>query len=310
MEKVEESSPLTQLKGELNELTDREKQLEPVLQLYEEVIELRREAEALKEDEDRAVRQVATGDVSSLYDGDVERVVGELEAAVENSYLQACWTKERQRYTAKNGTDLPEWWRVNLADLMPRLQDAKRLFERSNGTARDLYRSHEAKVNANTDARDKVKAEMLDGLKEEFVTVKGERERLQQIFKEQRFHLRRGTHVKQLPFTVQKQMEVLEDRVNERQNKLVHEQRTLVDEIADIRKDIEHLKRCSTDHQRLSLVQMGELKKVHSDAVSKRTAMALVLEGYELENAELSSLRRELQYVLHYTRVRERANGN
>ncbi|SCU67874.1 uncharacterized protein TEOVI_000556400 [Trypanosoma equiperdum] len=125
-EEETEEQIIIRLQKELREFEAYEKEMQPNLNIYEDIIELRREAEQLEDDRKRALLQIDLGDISSYYDGDVEREVEELEAAVENSYLQACWTKERQRYIARNETDLPEWWRVDIMKLGFRLREAKR----------------------------------------------------------------------------------------------------------------------------------------------------------------------------------------
>ncbi|CBH12344.1 hypothetical protein, conserved [Trypanosoma brucei gambiense DAL972] len=301
-----EEQIIIRLQKELREFEAYEKEMQPNLNMYEDIIELRREAEQLEDDRKRALLQIDLGDISSYYDGDVEREVEELEAAVENSYLQACWTKERQRYIARNETDLPEWWRVNVKDLSSRLKDARASFDSSNRVAQDLYRAHEVKVNATTDSRDKAKAEIFNGMKAEIEATKGERERLRQLQKDQLFHLRRGTHVKDQLLTTTKERDIREARVADMESKLVQQRYALNNEMKELNGDIEGLKRLLTDQKHASRETLETLKKQHVAVDSSRGELSEAREKYERENSELMLLKHDLQTVLHYIRVRAR----
>ncbi|SCU67873.1 uncharacterized protein TEOVI_000556300 [Trypanosoma equiperdum] len=143
-------------------------------------------------------------------------------------------------------------------------------------------------------------------MKAEIEATKGERERLRQLQKDQLFHLRRGTHVKDQLLTTTKERDIREARVADMESKLVQQRYALNNEMKELNGDIEGLKRLLTDQKHASRETLETLKKQHVAVDSSRGELSEAREKYERENSELMLLKHDLQTVLHYIRVRAR----
>ncbi|RHW71615.1 hypothetical protein DPX39_070035100 [Trypanosoma brucei equiperdum] len=187
-----------------------------------------------------------------------------------------------------------------------RLREAKRSFDSSNRVAQDLYRAHEVKVNATTDSRDKAKAELRQEIAAELNELRQRRERLLVIDKEQRFHLRRGTHVKELQVTSKRRQDALEARVVGEENRHFGAAVELKRTVKDLEMELIQLRRELKDAKVSGESIVQELRKHLLDVTRSGEEVRKARQDYEEENSDLMSLKHELQCVLHYIRVRAR----
>ncbi|CCD20131.1 hypothetical protein ERJ75_000237600 [Trypanosoma vivax] len=301
-----ESLLVEQLQSELQAVEAEERDVEERLRLYEELGALKKRVAELREARAGAMAQLARGDISHFYDAATEQEAVDLETAVENSYLQGLWAQERQKISDKYGVELPPPWCVSIDDLERRLGDAREKFEGAIASAKVFYEMQEERINANTDARDKAKAQLQAECQDKVHQLRADRERLQQIDKEQRFHYRRGTHVKEVQVSKQKLNFVFYDRAVIEETRGCSQKYDLENEIKDLEDDILGLKRVLRDNKRDNQAVLRKLEKQLQDVEASGAGVLRAREQFEAENKELVALKHDLQCVLHYLRVRSR----
>ncbi|ESL05439.1 hypothetical protein TRSC58_06913 [Trypanosoma rangeli SC58] len=292
---------------ELKELEARENALELHLQVYSEVIGLRKELEVVKKGAERMRRQLLDIDeLVAKYDPAVESDLDSVEKEAQRSKLRQFWTSACQETPNEGFEDGSSWIKLDLDDLPQRVKAAREKLREAATAAAKLYKLQEGKINTNTDERDKAKAKLRESVEEEMSKLVETRSRLKQLNDDQRHHFHRGTHVKERLMSSQKEREALRGRVYNDESRQFADVSMLEDECKELTEWVESAKRELEDNKRSYVKEQSELQEQLQMAEDNGKEARELRECFERENEELKGLKHDLQQVLIYARVRHR----
>ncbi|EKG07595.1 hypothetical protein TCSYLVIO_001274 [Trypanosoma cruzi] len=161
-------------------------------------------------------------------------------------------------------------------------------------------------INKNTEERDKAKAKLLESVGVEMSKLVETRSRLKQLDDDQRYHFRRGTHVKQRHVSSLKEQDIMKGRVYNDESRQFGDVVLLEDECKDLTEWVNGAKRELEDNKRSYAKEQSELEEqlqvMEDNGKEARELRAF----FERENDQLKGLKQDLQHVLIYVRMRNR----
>ncbi|CCW65565.1 unnamed protein product [Phytomonas sp. EM1] len=282
-----------------------EDNLEERLQLYSEVLSLRKELDVVKEDEQRLRQQLQnTQMLINEYDPQIEKMIVVLENEAQQSLLRKLWEEQCQ----KTNPDEMDWSNINIANLSQRVQEARKISMMTTEKVDMLYANRDEKLNIHTDNREQSKAKLKERFEEEMEGLQDLRSRLKQIKDEHMFHQRRGTARAEDRNILSNETKKLnrQHRVAEVENRTSAKVGALSDTLTDLMEECKVLKKQLDKSQSLSDERKNALedalKKVQEEGSEARDMRQML----EAEQEELSALKADLQGVLHYVRAARR----
>lgn len=279
--------------------------LEERLQLYSEVIALRKELAVVQADEDRLRQQVAnTETIIAAHDPEVAKEVAVLEDEAQQSSLHKIWAEECQLHNP----DKMEWSNIDIANLTARVEAAREKFTSASSKAEELYAHQEEKINEHTDARERTKASLLESFEEEMGNLREARDRLRQVESEQQYHHKRGTtrRPKQDVIPAEKKTISRQRRVDDAEARTTAQVDAMRKELTELMEECKLLKKQLDDSKKIQAGKMSEynttLEEVEAEGAEARDMKSKL----EKEKDELTALKSDLQGVLHYARAKNR----
>ncbi|PBJ71078.1 hypothetical protein BCY84_17411 [Trypanosoma cruzi cruzi] len=291
--------------NELKELEAREKAVESQLQVYSEVIGLRKELRLVKEETERVRQQLDSINVfAEKYGNAVERDLNSAEEEAQRSHVQQVWTSVCRERPNESLGDPSSWTKVDLDNLSRRVEAARGKLQAASNAAAKVYASQEEMINKNTEERDKAKAKLLESAGVEMSKLVETRSRLKQLDDDQRYHFRRGTHVKQRHVSSLKEQDIMKGRVYKDESRQFGDVVLLEDECKDLTEWVNGAKRELEDNKRSYAKEQSELEEqlqvMEDNGKEARELRAF----FERENDQLKGLKQDLQRVMLYARAR------
>ncbi|RNF10677.1 uncharacterized protein Tco025E_06757, partial [Trypanosoma conorhini] len=270
-------------------------------------VALRKELGLVKQDTERMRRQLAAIDeLVAKYDPAVERDLDSAEEEAQRSSVQQLWKSACQQEPNESLEDGSSWIKPDLAELPQRVKAARDKFRAADTAGAELYRVQEEKINNNTDGRENAKAKLRESVEAEMAKLVETRSRLKQLNDDQRYHFRRGTHVKERLVSSQRGRDALRGRVYNDEAKQFGEFLALEDELKELTEWVKNAKRELEDNKRSYAKEQRELQEQLQVVEDNGKEARELRERFERENEELKSLKQDLQQVLIYARVHHR----
>lgn len=315
-ERVDDKQPTEtpkQVEGDddVNEPTEgtdvRLNELEEQLQLYSEVIRLRQQARAVKEDRERMSRQLEVlKDVAANHDPALEDEIAALENEVAQSNVQQLWENVCQENPTERLEDSSLWTKMNIEGLAERLTKARERFQAANIEAAELQK-REKKLNLALDGNDlnDPKLRTPEALNKELARLADVRGRLKQTDNDQLFHIYRGTYVKEWAAPRSRRRDLTKQRVYEDEFKQTADMVALSSEFSELTKEILQGQRELEDNRRSYTEMQDKLKEQLSEVEENGKEAREMRQHLEEENKRLTDLKQDLQRVVRHLR----ANG-
>lgn len=295
---------LAAIKAELAALEEDDANFDERLQLYSEVISMRKELEVVYQDEQRLRDQRDnTEKIVAAHDPEISKEVAMLEHEAEESALANVWKEE----SAIHNPDKMDWATIDITNLADRVAASKATVQQASAAADQHYGEQEKRINENTDNRERTKNELRESLAEEMATLGESRALNRQKVDEVKFHRRRGTAKGREPVVPKQTLKMTRARrVDETENRTIkHVGETnaalddLMEECKVLKKQLDDSKRVSAEKQKVLEVQLQAAEEEGSDARTLK-------EKLEKEKEELTAVKTDLQGVLHYVRAKNR----
>ncbi|KAG5479078.1 hypothetical protein LSCM1_02925 [Leishmania martiniquensis] len=300
----EYAAAIEAMRRECESVALEDEHLEERLQLYSEVVGLRKELAVVQEDEKRLRAQLATADaVVAASDLTVGKDVTIFEEEAQQSALQKVWMEESECHNPNT----VEWTEIDVQNLRERVEAARKEFMAASEKADGLYMKREAAINATTDAREREKAAIAENHEREMESLGDARIRARQVASEQRYHRHRGT-AEAPPAAVPKEKERMtrERRVGEVEYRTTEQVAKMKDELAELMEQVKMLKRHLDDCRQATEAKCREyetsLRVMEAEGADAREMKGRLLK----EEEELRELKADLQGVLHYVRAQNR----
>lgn len=292
------------IRAELEQLEQDDQSMEERLQLYSEVIALRKELEVVQADEARLRRQRDdTEKIVAAHDPEVNKEVAMLEDEAQQSALQNIWKEE----SAIHNPEKMDWATIDITNLTQRVSASKSTFDKANEKAEALYAEQEQRINEHTDNRERTKQNLRESYEEEMANLSDARQRMRMVESEQRFHQHRGTNRGREPvvppqkkqYNRERRVELAENRTAQQVEQMNYQLNDLMEECKIMKKQLDESKRLSQEKQ----TQLeAQLKTIEDEGTEAREFKEKLLK----EKDELTALKADLQGVLHYVRAKNR----
>ncbi|ORC87927.1 uncharacterized protein TM35_000191710 [Trypanosoma theileri] len=289
----------------LRAMDEREREMDERLQVYSEVVGLRKELRVVRDDANRTRAQLQLLSHASNQDVPSAADLAAAEEAAGRSSVQHQWTAACRRFPCAPD-DVTSWAKVRVDDLVQRLAAAEAKFYKGEDAAVKLLSTQEATINANTDARDRAKAELNASVEEEMMKLAETRDRLRQVEREQWFHIKRGTHVKQRQTPARARKEATQHRAYQSETKEVGDVVQLVNERTELTEQVRQFRRALEDNKHSYMEEQKQLEQQLEAAEENGKDARELRERFEKENEDLRNIKQDLQRVLQYVRVRNR----
>jgi DNA repair exonuclease SbcCD ATPase subunit len=295
---------LEELRRERQRVAQEDAKLEERLQLYSEVVGLRKELAVVQEDEERLRQQLAnTEAVIAASDPEVAKEVAIFEDEAQQSTLQKIWVEESEYHNPDN----MEWAEIDVSNLRQRVDAARVKFVSASEKADALYAQQEEAINETTDAREREKAAIAENHEREMENLHDARAHARQVASEQHYHRHRGTASRsQQVVPKEKEVQTRQRRVDEVEFKTTAQVARMKDELAELMEEVKILKRQLDDSREATETKRRELeaalKVVEDEGADAREMKEKLLK----EEEELKELKADLQGVLHYVRAKNR----
>ncbi|CBZ27040.1 conserved hypothetical protein [Leishmania mexicana MHOM/GT/2001/U1103] len=300
----EYAAAIEEMRQEYERITMKDEELEERLQLYSEVVGLRKELVVAQEDEARLRQQLAaTEAVIASSDPTVEKVVSICEEEAQQSALQKLWMAESECHNP----DTMEWVEIDVKNLRVRVDAAHKKFMAAAEKADCLYRQQEAAINETTDARERERMTIAENHEHEMEGLSEARIHARQVATERHFHLHRGTaQAPPVVLTKDKKRTTRQRRVDEVEFRTTAQVGKMKDELTELMEQVKVLKRHLDDSRHVTEEKRrgyeASLKAVEEEGSEAREMKESLLK----EEEELKELKADLQAVLHYVRAKNR----
>ncbi|KAG5504952.1 hypothetical protein JKF63_04399 [Porcisia hertigi] len=278
--------------------------LEERLQLYSEVVSLRKELAVVQEDEQRLRQQLrASKAVVASSDLTVGKDVAIFEDEAQQSTLQKVWAEESEY----NNPDTMEWASIDVGGLRERVDAAHKKYVAAIAKADKLYEKLEEAINETTELRDREKATIMENHEREMEGLGVARDQARQIASEKSYHRHRGTAKgSAVLLTQDKKHTMRQHRVAEVEFRTTEQVEKMKKELVELMEQVKLLKRHLDDSRQVTEAKRREyeetLKVVESEGADARE----IKELFTKEEEELKELKADLQGVLHYLRAKNR----
>ncbi|CAJ1042908.1 hypothetical protein Q4I32_003856 [Leishmania shawi] len=299
----EYAAAIEAMRQECERIALNDESLEKRLQLYSEVVGLRKELAIVQEDEERLRQQLATAEVDiAASDMTVEKVVTIFEDEAKQCALQKVWVEESKTYNPET----MDWADIDVNNLHQRVEVARKKFMEAVERADALYVQQQDAINETTDAREREKATLAENYEREMGDLMDARTHARQLASEKRFHRRRGTAKASPTVPIEKECAMRQHRIDEDEFRTTAQVGTMKDELAELMEQVKVLKRQLDDSRQATEAKFREyeasLKVVEEEGADARELKERLLK----EEEELKELRVDLQAVLHYVRAKNR----
>ncbi|CAJ1988772.1 protein of unknown function - conserved [Leishmania donovani] len=300
----EYAAAIEEMRQEYERITMKDEELEERLQLYSDVVGLRKELVIVQEDEARLRQQLAaTEAVIASSDPTVEKMVSIYEEEAQQSALQKLWMEESECHNP----DTMEWAEIDVNNLRERVDEAHKKFTAAAEKADSLYLQQEEAINKTTDARERERATIAENHEREMEGLSEARIHARQVATEQHFHRHRGTaQAPPVVLTKDKERTTRQRRVDEVEFRTTAQVGKMKDELTELMEQVKMLKRHLDDSRQVTEEKRREyeasLKVVEAEGSEARE----MKEGLLKEEEELKELKADLQAVLHYVRAKNR----
>ncbi|KAL7702467.1 hypothetical protein NQL31_006520 [Lotmaria passim] len=301
---VDYGAAVAELRREREQLEQDGANLEQRLQLYSEVVGLRKELTVVQEDEERLRQQLANMEaVIATSDPEVAKEVAILEDEAQQSTLQKIWVEESEYHNPDN----MEWAEIDVNNLRQRVDAARAKFVAASEKADALYAQQEEAINETTDAREREKAAIAENHDREMENLDDARTHARQVASEEHYHRHRGTAKRAQPVVPkEKERQTRQRRVDEVEFKSTAQVAKMKDDLAELMEEVKILKRQLDDSRETTEKKRRELeaalKVVEDEGADARDMKEKLIK----EEEELKELKADLQGVLHYVRAKNR----
>lgn len=278
--------------------------LERRLQLYSEVIGLRKELDVVCKDEERLRKQLANAEaIVASNDPEVAKEVAIFEEEAQHSVLKKVWAEESERHNP----DTMEWAAIDISRLKERVNTSRRKFTATIHEAEALYSQQEDAINEITDARDREKAALVADHEKEMEGLDGARAHARQVATEERFHRHRGTTRGRQNIVSKEQRVANRQRtIDQVEFKTTAQVSQMKDDLTELMEEVKVLKRQLDDTRKISEGRRRELEVTLKGVEEEGVATRELREKLSKEDEELRELKADLQGVLHYVRAKNR----
>lgn len=275
--------------------------IDPHQQLYSEVLALRKELVAVKEDEQRLRDQLGNTKLhKAALKEEVAEELDDFEEEATSGNLKGVWARQM----AQQSPDKMDWSTIDISNLHKRTKAARKVFNKANKKADSLLGKQEKAVTKNADSSEQKREKLQDAFDEEMENLQDARDRLTQIEKEERFHSVRGTGRNRPPAIKSEKVEIareqrrtaLEDKTSVRRMKLEAEYHDLVEDIKKLQCQIKESKRIAGEKE---AVLENELRSREEDGQEAGDVRAKLIE----EKKRIEKLREDMNKVLLYLRA-------
>lgn len=300
----EYAAAIEEMRQEYERIIMKDAELEERLQLYSDVVGLRKELVIVQEDEARLRQQLAaTEAVIASSDPTVKKVVPIYEEEAQQSVLQKLWMEESECHNP----DTMEWAAIDVNNLRERVDAAHKKFTAAAEMADSLYLQQEEAINKTTDARERERAIIAENHEREMEGLSEARVHARQVAAEQHFHRHRGTaQAPPVVLTQDKKRTTRQRCVDEVEFHTTAQVGRMKDELTELMEQVKMLKRHLDDSRQVTEKKRREyeatLKAVEADGSEARE----MKEGLLKEEEELKELKADIQAVLHYVRAKNR----
>lgn len=278
--------------------------VDPHLQLYSEVLALRKELIVVKEDEDRLRNQLNNAEqLKAGLKPEVAVQLNDLEEDATHSAFDFIWEKQME----EQSPDRMEWSTIDLSDLYKRSKAARKMFHKAVHKSESLLHKKEKNISKAQGSAEETKKSLKNAFDEEMENLKEARLMLRAVEMEERYHFKRGTGRGRIAAVdadkIQKAKEI---NLLDMENKTIVKLSKLQQENQDLKEAIKKMENEKAETERITEEKAKELERsvnlVESDGEEARE----ILEKLKEESNRIASIREDMHRIMLYVRAQNK----